>query len=281
MKPIIDLGIFAATILMMMAVGLDLELRHFQQVTRQKRALLLSLAASWILLPLLGLALTHLLTLPPHVTRILLLAACPNGDIVNYYTWLARANVPLAVSMTVISLLFSVITMPIIFAAYEYVFAAPFVFGVPPLRLILRLALMVVLPIVAGMVIRHFKPGFQEKHGKSLRHASLWGVAFLILFIIINQVERLTAEWQQIAFASAAVVLTSLLLGFGVSRVACLSASDTFTIGTTFAARNVALAVVIAITLLNRIEFAAFATVYFLTEVPLLLGAVAVCRRLV
>ena len=138
---------------------------------------------------------------------------------------------------------------------------------------------MVVLPVVAGMVLRHFKPGFQEKHGKSLRNASLLGVAFLIVFIIMNQTGRLAAELQQIALASLLMVLLSLLAGFGVSRLARFNASDTFTIGTAFAARNVGLAMVIAITLLDRLEFATFATIYFLTEVPLLLGAVAIYRR--
>lgn len=46
------------------------------------------------------------------------------------------------------------------------------------------------------------------------------------------------------------------------------------TVGILFAVRNVALASAVAITLLNRIEYAVFAVVYFLTEVPLLLGVV-------
>jgi BASS family bile acid:Na+ symporter len=267
---------------MMIAVGLDLELRHFRKIAGQKRAFILSLIAQPVLLPLLGLILIRVISLPSHVSAgILLLAACPNGDIVNYYVWLARANVALAVTMTIISLLLSVITMPIIFAVYAHVIEAPFVLAVPPLRLILRLAMMIVLPVVAGMAIRYFSPGFPEKHGKSLRHASLLGVAILITFIIINQAERLATEWQHIVIASATLIWVSWLIGFGMSRIARLSASDTLTIGTAFAARNAALAMVIAITLLNRVEFATFATIYFLTEVPLLLGAVAIYRRLV
>jgi ACR3 family arsenite efflux pump ArsB len=106
-----------------------------------------------------------------------------------------------------------------------------------------------------------------------------WVLHFSFYSLIINQAEQLSAEWQQIAFASAALILASQLTGLDVSRLARLSASDAFTIGTAFAARNAGLAMVITITLLNRIEFAAFATVYFLTEVPLLLGAVAIYRR--
>ena len=55
-------------------------------------------------------------------------------------------------------------------------------------------------------------------------------------------------------------------------------AGDSITVGIVVAARNVSLATAIAVTLLDRIEFAVFAAVYFLTEVPLLLG-VATWRR--
>ncbi len=69
--------------------------------------------------------------------------------------------------------------------------------------------------------------------------------------------------------------------GLAFGRLLRLSQEDRVTVGIGFAVRNVALASAIAITLLNRIEYAAFAVVYFLTEVPLLLGVVAVsrCRR--
>jgi ACR3 family arsenite efflux pump ArsB len=62
------------------------------------------------------------------------------------------------------------------------------------------------------------------------------------------------------------------------NRLLRLSTENSVTVGIAFAVRNVALASAVAITILNRIEYAVFAVVYFLTEVPLLLGVVAVCR---
>jgi predicted Na+-dependent transporter len=116
MKAAIDLGIFAIMVLMMMAVGMDLEPRHFRTTAPQKRILVLALVAQFILLPLLGLLLIRVISLPPYASAgILLLTACPNGEIVNYYTWLARANVALAITMSVTSLLLAVMTMPVIF----------------------------------------------------------------------------------------------------------------------------------------------------------------------
>src|SRR5262245_2958939 len=145
MNTVIDFGIFAIIVFMITAVGLDLEPGHFREMARQKRALFFSLIVQPVLLPMLGLILSRVASLSPQLSAgILLLAACPNGDIVNYYTWLARANVALAVTMTLMSLLLAVLTMPIIFEIYARVLGGQFPFAVPPLRLIGRLALMVV-----------------------------------------------------------------------------------------------------------------------------------------
>ena len=70
----------------------------------------------------------------------------------------------------------------------------------------------------------------------------------------------------------------ALLVGLALARFLRLSKEDSVTVGIGFAVRNVALASAVAITLLKHVEYAVFAVVYFLTEVPLLLGVVAVFR---
>jgi ACR3 family arsenite efflux pump ArsB len=57
------------------------------------------------------------------------------------------------------------------------------------------------------------------------------------------------------------------------------SPSDQFTLGTEFATRNIAVATALAVTLAGQVEFALFATTYFPTEAPLMLGAIIVFRR--
>ena len=92
---------------------------------------------------------------------------------------------------------------------------------------------------------------------------------------MVMQRERLVAEWQQTAVAAAVFMVVALLAGLAFGRLLRLSTEDGVTVGVGFAVRNVALASAIAITLLNRVEYAGFAVVYFLTEVPLLLDVVA------
>ncbi len=74
-------------------------------------------------------------------------------------------------------------------------------------------------------------------------------------------------------------VAASFVTGWLVGRATGTSPQDRFTLATEFATRNVAVAAAIAVTLAGRVEFAVFATTYFLTEIPLMLGAIAVFRR--
>jgi len=149
---------------------------------------------------------------------------------------------------------------------------------VPTPTLLLRLTLMLALPLLAGMALRHVRPGFVERHGNTARHVVLAGIACLLAYIMVTQHERLAAEWQQTAAAAAVFIALALLAGLAFGRLLRLSKGDGVTVGIGFAVRNVALAMAIAVTILNRIEYAVFAVVYFLSEVPLLLGAVAVYR---
>jgi ACR3 family arsenite efflux pump ArsB len=70
-----------------------------------------------------------------------------------------------------------------------------------------------------------------------------------------------------------------MAIGWMTATIFGGSRGDRFTFAAEFGTRNVAVAAAIAITLLGRVEFALFATVYFLTELPLMLIAIGWFRR--
>jgi bile acid:Na+ symporter, BASS family len=277
---LLDLGILAVTLLLMVTVGMELEGRDFREVARRKEVLLGTLLLPAILLPVLAFALARVLALPPHLTAgILLLAACPVGDIANFYTLLARGNVALSVSVNTLSCLLSVATMAVAFELYDHLLGQHYVFALPTPALVTRLTLMVALPVLAGMALRRWQPALAANHRKTLRNLCLAGIAFLLVYVLVNRWAQVAAEWRETALAGVAFVAAALLAGLALARGLRLGARDSVTVAILFAVRNVALASAIAVTLLNRIEFAVFAVVYFLAEVPLLLGVAGACRR--
>jgi len=279
MKAVLDIGILITNVLMMTTVGMALEGWQFRELGRQKSALALTLGAQLVFLPALALMLTRALALPPHISAgILLVAACPVGDIANFYTVLARGEVALSVAANTISCLLSVVTMALVFEAYDHLLGAHFAFAVPTATIVLRLTLMVVVPVLAGMALRRFKPEFAARRARDLRNASLVGLGLLVAYVLAFRWEQVAADWRQTAFAGALFVMLAMFIGLAMGWRLRLGAGGVVTMGLMFAARNVALATVIAITLLNKVEYAVFAVVYFLTEVPLLLAVVAVFR---
>jgi len=279
-KTVLDTGILVVTLLLLFTVGLELKARDLHDLAYRKAVLLGTLFLPAILLPLLAFGLARVLALPPHLTAgILLLAACPVGDIANFYTLLARGNLALSVSVNTLSCLLSVDTMAVAFELYRRLLGQRFEFALPPLALVLRLALLVVIPVLVGMVVRSWKTTWAAAQRDLLRNLCLIGTAFLLVFVLVNRWTQVLADWRQTAQAAVVFMVAALAAGLTVARVLRLSATDSVTVGILFTVRNVALAVAIAVTILNRIEFVEIAVVYFLAEVPLLLGLVATYRR--
>ena len=280
MKAALDIGVLSVIVLMMLTVGMELEGRQFRALARSKILLLLTMAAQTIILPILGFGLAHAMGLPPHISAgLMLVAACPIGDIANFYIMLARANLVFSVTLNSLTILLAPATMAIVFEVYHHLLGATFEFAVPTVSIFLRLILTLILPLLTGLAIRRVKPAFVASHGGTLRRIILIGIAYLLVTVILTQREQLMAEWQQTAAAAAAFIGFAFAVGMVLAWLLRLSQDDCLTIGIGFAVRNVAMATAIAFTLLERVEYGVFAVVYFLTEVPLVLAAVCVYRK--
>ncbi|MEM6378630.1 MAG: bile acid:sodium symporter, partial [Bacteroidota bacterium] len=115
---------------LMFGVALDLKLSHFKALFEAPKKPLLGLFSQWILLPAMTLVLVFLIKPAPSVgLGMVLIAACPGGNVSNYAVHLAGANSALSVLMTSVSTLGAILITPIAFA-----FLAGFVPGAEALR---------------------------------------------------------------------------------------------------------------------------------------------------
>jgi BASS family bile acid:Na+ symporter len=278
-KQAVDFAIPVITFLLLTAVGLALTREDFARVRRSPRLVAVGLLGPLLALPLVAFGLIEWFRPNPATEAgLLLIAVCPIGGISNTYSFVARASAALSVTLTGASCLLAVATIPFLTRVFEYLLQRPLRFDAPASLLVLQLLLMLALPVGIGMSARRRWPDAAARHGLSISRLGFGALALLLGFVITAEFDQFVAGLHSAVPISAAFVVSAFAAGWLTATVIGASAPDRFTLAAEFATRNVAIATAVAVTLLGRVDFAVFATTYFLTELPLMLVAVAVHR---
>ena len=275
MKTLIDVAVPILTFLMLATVGLSLEAADFARLRRQRGVVLTGLLVPLLVLPALAVVLIRIFDPPQAVAGgLLLVASCPIGGISNFYSAMARASAALSVTLTGLSCLIAGVTIPALGLVFERVLQFPLGLSAPLPLLLAQLFFILLLPVSLGMWLRHRYPSWTIRHREGIQRGSLAAIALLMTVGVVVDPGRFASESLSVVPLAAVFVILSFGMGWMSGVVIGAEARDRFTLAAEFATRNVAIAVAIAVTLLQRIEFANFATIYLLTETPLLLLAV-------
>ena len=276
-----DLAVQIAVFLIMAIVGLDLTKKDFHRLTERPALVVVATAAQWLLLPLGAWTVAWILPLPPHIVAgIVLLAACPAGAISNYYSLIARADVALSVTLTSISAAASVVALPLISAAgFSLLLEESARVRAPIGPMTIQLVVNLLIPLLVGMWLRARFPGYVVRH--RLKARRLGDVALVTtVAILLSGLGRSVLNDLGVTVLSA-IVFTFVAAGAGllVGLVLRADRHQLQTLAIEFACRNTAITILIGVVVLDRPELAVFGLVVFLTQVPLVLGAIAVTNR--
>ena len=144
----------------MFGLGLGLTVEDFRRVARYPRAVLVGLALQIGVLPWAALGLALLFRLPPELAvGLMLLAASPGGATANIYSHIARGDVALNITLTAVNSLLCLVTLPIILNLSLEFFLGAGRYVPPPTRKIVEVALIIVLPVSIGMLVRAYATG--------------------------------------------------------------------------------------------------------------------------
>jgi BASS family bile acid:Na+ symporter len=279
-KTVVEIATPGIAFTLLLAVGLNLTPSDFARVRRARAVVAMGLLAPLAVLPAIALLLIWWFAPKPFVTAgLLLVAVCPIGGISNSYSYLARASTALSVTLTGLSSAIAIGSIPLMTRAFERVTREPLGASAPVSVLVMQMVFILALPVGLGMFIRHRWPGWASASSTSVQRLAFALLAVLLLLIIAVERDRIASGLAEVVQIAAVFVTASFVVGWLAGTVVRASRADRFTLAAEFATRNVAIATTIAVTLLGRTEFAAFASVYFLTELPLMLAAVALWRR--
>ncbi len=281
MEPFVDTAIPIVTFLMMIAVGHGLTVTDLFRSVTDLRAVVTATLGQLILLPLIATVLVLVFNpAPAMIAGLVLVAACPGGAISNFYTCLAKANSALSLTLTAISCLLSFVTLPVLVAfGFRFWFDDQLDIEVPITVLVFQLLLLVALPTCLGMILRRWRPATTEKRDLALRRVSLIALVALVVYIAYDQREAMTSALGQLTLVAVGFTLLAMAAGFSLAWVTGRPPVDRLTYLIEFPCRNLALALVVAVTVLDRPEFATFATVLLLIQALFMLSVVAFLRR--
>ena len=279
LKTVLDVGAPALVFLSLITVGLDLTPADFRRLREVPGVVAVGVLAPLVALPAIAVTLVWWFEPDPFVEAgLILVAACPIGGISNSYSLLARASTALSVALTAVSCVVAVVAVPALTHLLGWALRQPIHAGAPVALLLLQLGFVIALPVALGMTVRHRWPAWTRARSVWFQRAAFALLGLLLATVIaVEHVRIATVLWQVVSIAAAFVIL-SFAAGWASGAAVRASGPDRFTLAAEFATRNIAIATTIAVTMLGRTEFAVFGSVYFLTELPLMLAAVVVWR---
>lgn len=164
----------------MFGMGLTLRPVDFAFVARHPKAVLLGVAAQYTIMPLLGWGIAHALNLPPLlVVGMILVGAAPGGTASNVIVYLARGDVALSVAMTSISTMLAPLLTPLLVLAL-----AGSTLDVSVADMFVSILQVVLLPVVAGLLLRTFAERAVDKVLPALPLVSVTGIVLIVAGLV-------------------------------------------------------------------------------------------------
>ncbi len=266
---------------LMIIVGLQLTVADFRRVLAAPRAVVGGTLGQLVLLPLMTWGLLSAFDLPAIFgAGAVLLAAAPGAGMSNVMAAVGRANVALSVSLTAVSSVLAVVTLPGLTALGMRVFVgAAADIDVPVLHLVSQLVMFLLLPIGAGMLLRAWRPEAAQSYVSWANRVAVVAIIALTVLSAMTGSANLPpgGQFVQATIAALAWSLIAMAIGWGLATLLDLDANDRFTFLIEFSARNIALAFIVAVSSFGRLDLALFAGVYAMSGFPMVIG-VAVLR---
>lgn len=249
----------------MLGLGLGLTVEDFRRVARYPRAVLTGLTLQVLVLPWAAFALALAFGLPPALAvGLMLLAASPGGATANIYSHLARGDVALNITLTAINSLLCLLTLPIILnLALEYFLGAG-QYVPPPVRKVVEVALIIVLPVALGMAIRAFAPRVAQRAEKPVRLLSVVVLVLLIVAAVAQSLDVLLSYFAVVGLACLLFNLASMGVGYAAPLALKLPRRQAIAISMEIGIHNGTLAIFIALNVLQDAAMSIPAAVYSL-----------------
>ena len=265
----------------MFAVGVTLVPSDFTRLLREPRAVIAGLIGQLLLLPLFAWSLAVAWALPPEMAvGLVILGACPGGASSALITHLARGTAALSVTLTAITSVVALASMPIVVQVALRVFlgdASEIEFSI--MRLVRGVFVITTVPVAAGMLLRAWRPALVNRLQAALGRVATTLFVLIVIATFVNQREALLANLSSVGPAAASLNVAVMLAGVALGFAFRLDRRDAIAIASECGLQNAALGIFVATSVLGAASLAVPSVVYALLMNVGAFGLIFVARR--
>jgi len=256
--------------LIMLGLGLGLSLKDFTRILRTPKDFFVGFFSQLVILPIVALCVALTLDLPtPIAIGLMIIAAAPGGVTSNVLTKFANGDVALSISLTAVTSLLSIISVPFIVINSANFFGVSITADISMTGIAMKMALVVTVPVIIGMIIRGLAENFISSKINIINKITGW--LFIIVFAAI-WIEEKDNIFNYLAQAGLAVLILNvvmMILGFFIAKKFVSGVAQQKCIALECGLQNGTLAVFVATLIFDDIAYvvptAAYALIMYIT----------------
>jgi len=258
--------------LIMFGLGMSLTIQNFLRVIKAPKDFLVGFICQLILLPLIAFALIKLLNTPIELALgVMLIAAAPGGVTSNILTKFADGDVALSISLTAIISLISIITVPfIVFLSIDLLNIDYIAKEISMLAISLKMFFVVTIPVIMGMLIRHFAVNFVIKNVLLIQRISISLFVLIFIAIYIEEWNNIVSFILQAGIIALTLNIVMMVVSFYVAKFFASGVAQQRCISLECGLQNGTLAVFVGTQLFDEMVYivptAAYALVMMITS---------------
>ena len=233
--------------LLMFDLGLTLRPSDFVLIAKRLRAVFVGLFGQLIMLPLIAYAIASLFSLPPiFFIGVMLIACCPGGSSSNIFSMLAKGDVALSVSLTALSSIITLVTVPAIMQWVTVYVGASQCIQLPVVNLLMQNVFTMLVPIVLGILCRKYYSNVAMKMDRVLSKIAFPALMLLAGIFFVQHYDTITTHFSVLGMCVGLLLLTAVALSGVGSRCMRLNNKERRTIVIEVGMQNAAQAIAVA-----------------------------------
>lgn len=228
--------------IIMFGMGMTMTVDDFKGVVQSPKAVVIGVAAQFIVMPGLAYLLCQLFQLPPEIAiGVILVGCCPGGTASNVITYMAKGNTALSVACTSVSTLLAPLLTPAIF----YLLASQWI-EINASSMFISILQVVLFPIILGLIIRAVLKSKVESYIQVMPFISVVAIVAIVAAIIAGSKAQILQSGLLILGVVALHNGLGYLLGFWASRLFKLPYADCKAVAVEVGMQNSGLGVALA-----------------------------------